>query len=133
MAEVWRLEEYRSQWGVYRRSASFIDRMSGIDLHTFDKHPGPGMDSLLSETWALLTFEEAESFYFGFASVLQYFSWFHTEGARRAAALWRSEGGDYLVLRRYQVPDEDFHAGAHQAIFRRERAVLLEERSPDYA
>lgn len=126
MATIWRLEDRKTKRGIYTVGAACA---TDNGLLSDTAHPGPGNDPGFGSWWKDQPYSESSRWWFGFATLTQYKNWFNTRSDRKRLSEW---GDGRIVLRKYQVPDDDFKRGDKQAIFLRDNEVLLEERSPAY-
>lgn len=122
MKHVWRIENADGE-GPYAND----DETVPLAFRTISKHPAPYMDPGLSDWWGTSIFDEKPEYVFGFKSLSQYRKWFNDITFRREL---EREG---FQLNRYEVPDDWFKASNHQAVFVKDKAKLIETRSPGEA
>lgn len=119
MAFIYRLETLAGR-GVY--SANVIGKaMEEFDVDLYydiSRHPSPDNDVRLQDVWWSLP--NQDPWYFGFSSKAQMQRWFYRADIRRYLA---SQG---IVMNKYEVPNAFFHRGMNQAIFRKDKAKLVE-------
>ena len=84
------------------------------------RHPTPREDSALG--WRDMPYDEQQKHHFGFASEDQMRAWFYRDEWMRAM---NAVG---LQLTVWEVSVEDSSVGNSQAVFRRDRATLIETR-----
>ncbi len=132
MPYVWRLEDENGV-GIYAlcgaaREALDLcrDGCTSDDDGVFgaSPHPSPCVDPLLRGPWSRIW---PDKWFFGFTSLRQFRAWVPIAKARRQIA------DDKVLLRKYKAARKDYHAGSAQALFRRDRCVLIETRRVDYA
>lgn len=141
MPHVWRLETNRSHRGIYTVvNQDEIHDDIGFKFNPA-QHPCPNTDDGLRSFWQNLPIIERWIWFFGFGTLEQYLEWFSEPAVRKVLANLEIKAKDSdvdqsperFVLRRYLVPEGCFFLGEKQAVFIRESAVSVEERSPDYA
>jgi hypothetical protein len=93
----------------------------GLTAPYEDRHPGPMSDPLLRQKWTQLKLEyEAHLYSFGFKDEEQLRVWFYDKEWLQAM---KAVG---LRLTLWEVQDGFFHIGDTQAVFRKDKAILIQ-------
>jgi hypothetical protein len=116
--KIWRVETKVGQ-GMYSFSKYAHSTMSGVK-----RHPDPSDDSGLDFSTNKLI--SRSKWYFGFATLSQFKRWVYREDIRRRLQ------ADGLQLSCYSVPEKFTKRSSFQAIFRKDKARLIEVRRVDF-
>ena len=117
--KVFRLEHRENRRGVYQADSDIYWRMSEeAGMRHDDRHPVAHDDSMLKHSFKArnLNLDMGVTlnggFRFGFVSITQMRAWFYKD---KGYAVMKDFG---IVLRVYEIPEEDVFVGNTQTVFR---------------